>query len=116
MILYNPLDFYPCSLLFRRELSRKSTIATNEKHTCFASLISLSRQGKKHLRKGEKKKVQRFLEKVQRFSKNVGDFFENDGHFLTTLGDLCHSTLFFEEIMPQNLVNHRKHYKFATQR
>ena len=120
MILYNPLDFYPCSLLFRRELSRKSTststIATNEKHAYFASLISLSGQGKKTPSQGGEKKVQRFSEKVQRFSKNVGDFFENDGHFLTTLGDLCHSTLFFEEIMPQNLVNHRKHYKFATQR
>jgi hypothetical protein len=109
VILYNPLDFYPCSLLFRRELSRKSTIATDEKHAYFASLISLSRQRKKEPSQGGEKKA-------QRFSKNVGDFFENDGHFLTTLGDLCHSTLFFEEIMPQNLVNHRKHYKFATQR
>lgn len=116
MILYNPLDFYPCSLLFRRELSRKSTIATDEKHAYFSSLISLSRQRKKTPSQGGGKKVQRFLEKVQRFSKNVGDFFENDGHFLTAVGDLCHSTLFFEEIMPQNLVNHRKHYKFATQR
>jgi hypothetical protein len=72
--------------------------------------------GQKTPSQGGEKKVQRFSEKVQRFPKNVGDFFENDGHFLTAVGDLCHTTLFFEEIMPQNLVNHRKHYKFATQR
>ena len=58
MILYNPLDFYPCSLLFRRKLSRKSTIATDEKHAYFASLISLSGQGKKTPSQGGEKKVQ----------------------------------------------------------
>ena len=77
MILYNPLDFYPCSLLFRRELSRKSTIATNEKHAYFASLISLSGQGKKTPSQGGEKKVQRFSEKVQRFLENLPRFLEN---------------------------------------
>ena len=116
--LYGPMTDLDLSLLhlFPRQQSRKRTVKTAQQQACFATLISSSRQGDKEPSQRCRKKVQRFSEKVQRFSKNVGVFFENDGHFLTTLGDLCHTCLFFEEITPKNLVNHRKHYKFATQR
>lgn len=94
--------------------TRARSILSNSHLFCLTYFVV--KAGQKSTFARGRKKVQRFSEKVQRFSKNVGDFFENDGHFLTAVGDLCHSTLFFEEIMPQNLVNHRKHYKFATQR
>lgn len=94
MILYNPLDFYPCSLLFRRELSRKSTIATDEKHAYFASLISLSRQGKKHLHKGEKKKSNVFWKKSNVFPK-TSEIFLKTMDIFSPLSEIYATPLYF---------------------
>lgn len=88
------LTFILAPSFLGRKQSHKSTIAADENPTCFASLISLSRQVRKDLRKGKKKKSNVFRKKSNVFPK-TSEIFLKTMDFFSPLSEIYATPLYF---------------------